>query len=58
MKVTYLEDGVRKSITCDYFDSFFSGSILFHWYDGVNDFGIPQERTLATLSDTIIESVE
>ncbi len=54
MKVTYLEDGVRKSITCDYF----SGSIVFHWKDVKDDFGKPQERTLVTLPHTIIESVE
>ena len=58
MKITYVEDGVRKSITCDYFDSLYGGSIAFHFNDENDDFGKPQERLLVTLPNTIIESIE
>ena len=53
MKVTYLEDGVRKSITCDHFTSSYDHSVEFFFKDYKNDF-----RVLVTLPNTLIEKIE
>ena len=58
MKVTYLEDGVRKTITTDRFVSSEDGSVTFEWDDVIDDYNKLQKRYLVTLPHVLIEKVE
>lgn len=57
-KVTYLENGIRTTRTCDFIDRDEQGNYVLCYKDGLDDIGRGVYRTNVLSPGTVIEKVE